>query len=118
MVFAQVVVTVDVHSRTVPVQGLHMNINILCQLLLWMQLNQCSGIFAGVNSLKKYFHGKTHNRNERVKSVIWTRIPRTVFVRLDTLKFGVHDAVLCFNDEAAKRNIVLTVLGLKSDSNQ
>jgi hypothetical protein len=44
MVFAQVVVTVGVDSRTVPVQGLHMNINILYQLLLWKKLNQCSGI--------------------------------------------------------------------------
>jgi hypothetical protein len=43
MVFAQVVMTFGVNSRTVPVQGLHMNINILYQLLLWMQLNQCSG---------------------------------------------------------------------------
>jgi hypothetical protein len=44
MVFAQVVVMVGVNSRVVPVEGLHMNINILYQLLLWMQLNQCSGI--------------------------------------------------------------------------
>jgi hypothetical protein len=43
-VCAQVVITVAVNSRTVPVQGLHMNINILYQLLLWMQLDQCSGI--------------------------------------------------------------------------
>ena len=44
IVFAQAVMTVGVNSRTLPVQGLHMNINILYQLLLWMQLNQCSGI--------------------------------------------------------------------------
>jgi hypothetical protein len=44
MVFVQVVVTVGVNSRRVPVQGLHMNIKILHQLLLWMQLNQYSGI--------------------------------------------------------------------------
>jgi hypothetical protein len=43
MVFAQVVVTVGVNSRTVPVQGLQININILHQLLLLMQFNQCSG---------------------------------------------------------------------------
>jgi hypothetical protein len=42
MVFAQVVATFGVNSRTVPVQVLHMNINILYQLLLWLQLNQCS----------------------------------------------------------------------------
>jgi hypothetical protein len=43
MMFAQVVVTVGLNSRTVPVQWLHMSINILYRLLLWMQLNQCSG---------------------------------------------------------------------------
>jgi hypothetical protein len=31
-----------VNSRKVPVQVLHMNTSILFQLLLWMQLNQCS----------------------------------------------------------------------------
>jgi hypothetical protein len=30
--------------KNMPVQGLHLNINILYQLLLWMQLNQCSGV--------------------------------------------------------------------------
>jgi hypothetical protein len=44
MVSAQELVAVCVNSRTVPVQELHMIINILYQLLLWMQLNQSSGI--------------------------------------------------------------------------
>jgi hypothetical protein len=44
MMFAQVMVTVGVNSRIVPVQGLHMNINILYQLQLWLQLTQFSGI--------------------------------------------------------------------------
>jgi hypothetical protein len=33
---------------------------------------------ADVDPLKKCFHGKTHNLNERVNSVIWTRISKTV----------------------------------------
>jgi hypothetical protein len=68
---------------------------------------------AGVNPLKKCFHGKTHNPNEHVNSVIWTRMSKTVFVRLDPLKFGVCDAVFCLNDGAAKRNI-LRMLGVRS----
>jgi hypothetical protein len=44
MVFAQVVMVVGVNSRTVPVQGLHMNINIPYQLLLWMKLKKYSWI--------------------------------------------------------------------------
>jgi hypothetical protein len=61
---------------------------------------------AGVDPLKKCFHGKAHNPNEHVNSVIWRRISKTVFVRLDTLKFGVYDAVFCFNDGVAKRNVL------------
>jgi hypothetical protein len=45
MIFAQVVMTVGVNSRTVPVQELYININILYPLLVWMNLNQCSGTF-------------------------------------------------------------------------
>jgi hypothetical protein len=33
---------------------------------------------AGVAPLKKCFPRKTHNRNESVRSVIWTRISKTV----------------------------------------
>jgi hypothetical protein len=72
---------------------------------------------AGVDPLKKCFHGKTHNPNEHVNSVIWTRISKTVFVRLDTLRFGVYGAVLCFNAGVAKRN-VLNILAVRSGSNQ
>jgi hypothetical protein len=44
-----------------------------------------------VDLLKRCLYGTTHNPNEGVNSVIWTSIPK----RLDTLKFGVYDAVLC-----------------------
>jgi hypothetical protein len=40
------------------------------------------------------------------------------FVRLDKVRFGVYDAVLCFNDDAAKKNDVLNILGVRSGSNQ
>jgi hypothetical protein len=46
--------------------------------------------------LKTCLHGKTQKPIECLNSVIWTRILKTVFVRFDTLKFGVYDAVLCF----------------------
>jgi hypothetical protein len=72
---------------------------------------------AGADPLKKCFHGKSDSPNEHVNSVVWTRISKTVFVRLDTLKFGVYDAVLCFNDGVAKR-CVLNMLGVRSGSNQ
>jgi hypothetical protein len=57
---------------------------------------------AGIDPLKKCFDGKTHNPNEYVNTIIWTRISKTVFLRLDTLTFEVYDALLCFNDVAKK----------------
>ncbi|GFS97164.1 uncharacterized protein TNCV_1921111 [Trichonephila clavipes] len=48
--------------------------------------------------LKKCLHGRTQNPNESFNKCIWERIPKTVFVGIETLKFGVMDAIICFND--------------------
>lgn len=61
--------------------------------------------------LKKCLHGKTQNPNESLNSVIWTRLPKTVFVRKETLTLGVHDAVMCFNAGVSKKTDVLRLLG-------
>jgi hypothetical protein len=37
-----------------------------------------------VNFLKRCVHGETQKPNESLNSIIWTRIPKTIFVRLDT----------------------------------
>ena len=48
--------------------------------------------------LKKCFHGKSQNPNESVNNIlIWSHIPKTVFVSLQTLDLGVYYAVSCFN---------------------
>lgn len=67
--------------------------------------------------LKKCTHGKTQNPNESFNAVIWTRIPKTVYVGLDTLRFGVYDAVICFNDGVSARQQVLEHLGMKVGEN-
>ena len=54
--------------------------------------------FASPELLKKCLHGQTQNLNESVNSVIWSRIPKTVFVGLETLHLGVYDAIATFND--------------------
>ncbi|GFW54485.1 uncharacterized protein TNCV_1608491 [Trichonephila clavipes] len=48
--------------------------------------------------LKKCLHGRTQNPNESFNKCIWERIPKTVFVGIETLKIGVMDDVICFND--------------------
>jgi hypothetical protein len=65
--------------------------------------------------LKSCLRGGAQNPNKSLNSVIWTRLPETVSVRLDTLKSGVHDAVLCFNDGVWKKDDVLYILGVRFD---
>lgn len=60
-----------------------------------------------IQLLKKCLHGRTQNPNESINSVIWTRIPKTVFVSINTLHFGVYDAVATFNDGNIARCEVL-----------
>jgi hypothetical protein len=117
MVVGQVVMAFGVNSKTVPVQTLHMNIHIPYKLLLSIQLNQCSRDLASVNLLKRCFYGTIQTRNESWNRIIWPRIHKSVFVGLDTLKFGVYRAVLCFNDGAAKRNDIVNILGVRSGAN-
>ncbi|MBX9702962.1 MAG: hypothetical protein K2X39_02290, partial [Silvanigrellaceae bacterium] len=49
------------------------------------------------DELKKCLHGKTQNANESFHGKIWDRIPKTKYVSLTLLKFGVYDAVANFN---------------------
>ncbi|GFX74539.1 uncharacterized protein TNCV_3214261 [Trichonephila clavipes] len=67
--------------------------------------------------LKKCLHGRTQNPNESFNKCIWERIPKTVFVGNETLKFGVMDAVICFKDGYVSRIKVFEALGIKSGYN-
>ncbi|GFV59456.1 uncharacterized protein TNCV_4921471 [Trichonephila clavipes] len=67
--------------------------------------------------LKKYLHGRTQNPNESFNKCIWERIPKTVFVGIETLKFGVMDAGICFNDGYVSRIKVFETLGIKPGYN-
>lgn len=61
--------------------------------------------------LKKCLHGHTQNPNESFNNVIWKRVPKTEFVGIETLKLGVNDAVLSFNDGNIAKSSVLKNLG-------
>ncbi|GFU33616.1 uncharacterized protein TNCV_1797991 [Trichonephila clavipes] len=67
--------------------------------------------------LKKCLHGRTQNPNESFNKCIWERIPKTVFVGIEALKFGVMDAVICFNDGYVSRIKVFEALGIKPGYN-
>ncbi|GFW25631.1 uncharacterized protein TNCV_1308921 [Trichonephila clavipes] len=67
--------------------------------------------------LKKCLHGRTQNPNESFNKCVWERIPKTVFVGIETLKFGVMNAVICFNDGYVSRIKVFEALGIKPGYN-
>lgn len=62
--------------------------------------------------LSKCTHGKTQNPNESLNNVIWARVPKTNFVGYRTLKIGVLDAVITFNDGSMGRAKVLKEMGI------
>ena len=47
--------------------------------------------------LEKCLHGKTQNQNESCNATIWDRLPKTKFVSISNLEFGVYDTVANFN---------------------
>ncbi|KAG8289823.1 hypothetical protein J6590_096640 [Homalodisca vitripennis] len=49
-------------------------------------------------------HGKSKNLNESDQIKIWSPLPKTVFVSLQTLEFGVYEAILSFNRGNASFN--------------
>lgn len=63
--------------------------------------------------LKRCLHGKTQNPNESFNSCIWQRIKKTGFVGLQTLRLGVQDALITFNEGAIAKANVLDRLGIK-----
>jgi hypothetical protein len=48
--------------------------------------------------LEKCLWGKTQNACESLNNVIWTVIPKRTFVGLETLRFGVYEAVGVYNE--------------------
>lgn len=67
---------------------------------------------AAPDLLAKCLHGRTQNANESVNSVIWSRLPKSIFVQKETLKVGVYEAILSFNQGSISRCHVLEELGL------
>lgn len=67
--------------------------------------------------LAKCTHGGTQNVSESLNNVIWSRIPKKVFVRTDTLKMGVYEAVSSYNKGSVSKCLVFKVLGLEPGQN-
>lgn len=63
--------------------------------------------------LRKCLHGGTQNCNESFNNVLWSKIPKRVFVYRETLTFGTHEAVVSFNEGNLAKCKVLTELGIE-----
>ncbi|GBO00075.1 hypothetical protein AVEN_84462-1 [Araneus ventricosus] len=72
---------------------------------------------ADKNLLSKCIHGQTQNPNGSFHNCVWERIPKNTFVGINTLKIGVMDAVLCFNDGVYSRTEVRKNLGITPGKN-
>jgi hypothetical protein len=56
--------------------------------------------------------GKTQNQNESLNSMIWNRLPKSIFVGADVLDFGAYDAVAHFNIGSKAATKIFNELGL------
>ncbi|GFW20094.1 uncharacterized protein TNCV_2320351 [Trichonephila clavipes] len=63
--------------------------------------------------LSRCLHGKTQNCNESLNSVIWSIIPKAVFVQLGTLKTGVYESISIYNQGLITKLKVLDLLNIQ-----
>ncbi|GFW06127.1 uncharacterized protein TNCV_4479181 [Trichonephila clavipes] len=63
--------------------------------------------------LKKCLHGNTQNPNESINNVIWSRVPKKTFVHLETLSFGMYDAIASFNKGNTTKLDILKKLNIE-----
>lgn len=59
----------------------------------------------------------TQNISESLNNVIWSRLPKRVFVRLNTLKLGVFDAISYYNMGNISKCLVFKLMGLQAGEN-
>lgn len=62
--------------------------------------------------LRRCLHKGTQNPNESLNNIIWTRIPKSVFVMKETLELGVYEAVATYNKGNVARIEILQKLGI------
>ena len=48
--------------------------------------------------LGKCLHGQTQNSNEALNQIIWSKIPKAIFVAESVLSMGIYSAIIEFND--------------------
>ena len=73
-------------------------------------------LFADLSSdelLLMCLHGKTQNANEALNNIIWSKCPKTIFVKRATLEMAVNSSVINYNDGAKGIENVLAQFNTK-----
>lgn len=63
--------------------------------------------------LKRCLHKGTQHANESLNNLIWTRIPKNIFVMKENLELGVYEAVASYNKGNLARLEILDKLGIR-----
>lgn len=63
--------------------------------------------------LERCANGYRQNVNESFNSLIWLRVPKTVYRSIDSVRLGLFDAVICSNEGYSGRLEVLEMLGIE-----
>ncbi|GFU29476.1 uncharacterized protein TNCV_206991 [Trichonephila clavipes] len=64
--------------------------------------------------LRNCLHGGTQNPNGRVNNVIWSRVPKKIFVLIEALSLGTCDAISSFKMGTVSKLEILRKLNSKS----
>jgi hypothetical protein len=83
-------------------------------------LNEIKPIFKDLSNptlLAKCAHGGTQNMSESLNNVIWSHVPKKVFVRLSTLQLGVYNAIAQYNKGNVSKCLMFKLMGLAAGEN-
>ncbi|GFY13216.1 uncharacterized protein TNCV_2334801 [Trichonephila clavipes] len=104
------------YNRSIVTGEFHIHKHCLLEIIL-LKVKKVFRDLTEKDLLKKCLHGRTQNPNESFNTCISERIPKTAFVGIDTLKFRVMDAVICFNNGYVSRIKVFDALDIKPGYN-
>ena len=64
--------------------------------------------------LTKCLHGQTQNPNEALNQIIWSKVPKAIFVGKHVLEMGINSAIIEYNDGAFGIHKVLNHVGVET----
>lgn len=84
---------------------------------IWQQTKRVFDKFSSDQLIERCVNGFSQNICESFNSLIWTRVPKSTYRSIDSIKLGVLDAVICTNEGYTEREEVLKQLGIGYSNN-